>query len=109
MMDRTLFQLQRLSALVLAPLVLIHLGLILYAIRGGLSAEEILGRTSGSTIWAIYYYAFVVAVALHAPIGVRNVLREWTKVPAIMVDGFCAAMGFALLMLGIRAVWIVTT
>ena len=43
-MSARLFLLQRLSALVLAPLVLIHLGLILYAVGDGLSAGEILGR-----------------------------------------------------------------
>ena len=32
---------QRLSALIMAPLVLTHLGLMIYAVRGGLSAAEI--------------------------------------------------------------------
>ena len=108
MTDRALFRLQRLSALLLAPLVLVHLGLILWAIRDGLSASEILDRTSGSTPWALFYGAFVVAAAIHAPIGVRNVLRELTPIPRIVIDGFCAAMGFALLMMGLRAVWLVT-
>ena len=39
---------QRGSALVLAPLVLLHLGVILYAVSGGLTAAEILGRTRSS-------------------------------------------------------------
>ena len=43
-MEARLFLLQRLSAAVMAPLVLIHLGLILYAVEHGLSAEAILGR-----------------------------------------------------------------
>ena len=107
-MDRPLFILQRISALVLGPLVLVHLGLILYAIRGGLSAAEILGRTSGSTLWAVFYGAFVVAAAVHAPIGVRNVLSEWTPLRPILIDGFCAALAIALLILGLQAVWIVT-
>ena len=72
-----LFLAQRASALVLAPLVLIHLGLAIYAIHGGLTAAEILGRTQGSFGWSLFYGLFVVAASIHAPIGLRNVLREW--------------------------------
>ena len=64
-----LFLAQRASALVLAPLVLIHLGLAIYAIHGGLTAAEILGRTQGSLGWTLFYGLFVVAAAIHAPIG----------------------------------------
>ncbi|MEO1494028.1 MAG: succinate dehydrogenase [Pseudomonadota bacterium] len=107
-MEQHLFRLQRISALVLAPLVLVHVGVIYYAIRGGLSAEEILGRTSGSALWGYFYGTFVAMAALHAPIGVRNVLREWTPLPTLVVDIACLALGIALLILGLRAVWIVT-
>ena len=58
MLDRALFLLQRLTAMALAPLVLVHLGLILVASRDGLTAAEILGRTQGSTVWAVFYGAF---------------------------------------------------
>jgi fumarate reductase subunit C len=46
-------------------------------------------------------------VAVHAPIGVRNVLREWTGLARGVVDW--AALGFAalLLVVGLRAVWAV--
>jgi fumarate reductase subunit C len=106
-MERWLFVLQRLTALVLAPLVLVHLGLVLVAIRGGLTAAEILARTQGSAGWALFYGLFVVTVAVHAPIGVRNVLREWTGLARGVVDW--AALGFAalLLVVGLRAVWAV--
>ncbi len=107
-MDRRLFLAQRLSAMVLAPLVLTHLGVILYAIRGGLSAAEILGRTQGSTGWALFYGAFVLAVAVHAPIGLRTVLSEWTPLPRRAADALAITFGLALLALGLRAVWIVT-
>ena len=43
-----LFTLQRLSALAMAPFVLVHLGVILVAVRGGLTTAEILSRTQGS-------------------------------------------------------------
>lgn len=107
-MDRRLFLAQRLSAMVLAPLVLVHLGLIMYAIQGGLSATEILGRTKGSAAWAAFYGAFVLAVSVHAPIGLRNVLAEWTPLPRRAADALAIAAGLVLLVLGLRAVWIVT-
>ncbi len=106
-MERRLFVLQRLTALVLAPLVLVHLGLVLVAIRGGLTAAEILARTQGSVGWALFYGLFVVTVAVHAPIGVRNVLREWTGLPRGAVDLLALGFGVLLLGVGLRAVWAV--
>ena len=106
-MERRLFVLQRLTALVLAPLVLVHLGLVLVAIRGGLTAAEILARTQGSVGWALFYGLFVVVVAVHAPIGVRNVLREWTGLPRGAVDLLALGFGVLLLGVGLRAVWAV--
>ena len=43
---------QRISAVVLAVCVLVHLATAIYAIRSGLSAAEILSRTRGSVGWA---------------------------------------------------------
>ena len=106
-MERRLVLLQRLTAMALAPLVLAHLGLVLVAIRGGLTAGEILARTQGSVGWALFYGVFVVAVAVHAPIGVRNVLREWTGLPRRVVDVLSLGFGGLLLALGLRAVWAV--
>jgi len=106
-MERRLFLAQRLSAMVLAPLVLVHLGLVLVAVRGGLTAAEILGRTQGSLGWGIFYGLFVVAVAVHAPIGLRNILREMTPLPRGVVDGLVCGFGLVLLGLGARAVWAV--
>ena len=73
----TLWIAQRASAAVLALCVLVHLATILYAVRGGISAVEILGRTRGSTGWLGFYSRFVLACTVHAPIGLRTVLREW--------------------------------
>jgi fumarate reductase subunit C len=106
-MERRLFLAQRLSAMLLAPLVLVHLGLVLVAVRGGLTAAEILGRTQGSAGWALFYGVFVLAVAVHAPIGVRNVLREWTGLPRGTADLIALVFGLVLLVLGLRAVWAV--
>jgi len=104
MMERRLFILQRLSAMVLAPLVLIHLGLILYAVRDGLTAAEILGRTQGSLGWALFYGAFVLAAAVHAPLGLRNILREWTGAGLRLTNLLSLAFGLLLAGLGLRAV-----
>ena len=106
-MEARLFVLQRTSAMVLAPLVLAHLGLILYAVRGGLTAHEILGRTQGSVAWALFYGTFVLAASVHAPIGMRNILREWTGWRGASLDAAMLALGALLMAAGLRAVWAV--
>ncbi|WP_299394408.1 succinate dehydrogenase [Pelagibius sp.] len=104
MTERRLFVLQRLTALILAPLVLAHLGLILYAVRDGLTAQEILGRTQGSLGWALFYGAFVLAAAVHAPLGLRTILREWTAASPRLATLVSLAFGILLAALGLRAV-----
>lgn len=103
-----LFAAQRLTALVLAPLALVHLGLILYAVEAGLTAEAILGRTAGSGGWALFYGVFVVAAAVHGAIGLRTVAREWTRLPARAIDAGALIMALGLALLGWRGVWAVT-
>lgn len=102
--ERRLTGLQRLSALVLAPLVVAHLVLILIAVRDGLTAGEILGRTQGSVGWAMFYGVFVLAAAVHAPIGIRNILREWAGLPESLVNWVAVLFGLMLLGFGSRAV-----
>ena len=109
MLEARLYLLQRATALLLAPLVVVHLVVILLAVRGGLSAAEILARTQGSTVWAAFYGVFVIAVALHAPIGLRNLLGEWLCWRDGSRDLAVLVFGLALLGLGLRAVWGVTT
>jgi len=75
--DTLLWMLQRASAAVLALCVLVHLVTIIYAVQGGLSAAEILGRTRGNYGWAAFYSVFVLACAVHVPIGLRAVFAEW--------------------------------
>lgn len=102
-----MFVLQRASAMVLAPLVMVHLGLILYAVRGGLTADEILTRTHGSIGWGLFYTVFVLAASLHAPIGVRNVLKEWSRWRGGSLDAAMLILSLALAATGLRAVWAV--
>jgi fumarate reductase subunit C len=106
-MTALLFIAQRLTAFVLAAAVAVHLGTILYAVRGGLTAGEILARTHGNIGFAAFYALFVIAVAIHAPIGLRNVLREWTPWRGRSLDIVLALFAFVLLGLGLRAVFAV--
>jgi fumarate reductase subunit C len=98
---------QRGSALVLAPLVFLHLGVILYAVSGGLSAAEILGRTRSSALWPAAYALFVVAAAVHGAIGLRVVIREWTAWQGRSLDLSTLAFALLLLLLGLRAVQVI--
>ncbi|HVR52783.1 MAG TPA: succinate dehydrogenase [Pseudorhodoferax sp.] len=103
-MEARLFALQRLSAMALGPFVLVHLGLILYAVRGGLTAAEILSRTQGSWAWIGFYTLFVVSVAVHVPIGLRNILVEWLHLGRRTAGWLCLAFAAVLLAMGLRAV-----
>ncbi|MGN5476365.1 succinate dehydrogenase [Cupriavidus basilensis] len=103
-MEQRLFALQRLTAMVMAPFVLVHLGVILYAVRGGLTAAEILSRTQGSWIWIPFYSLFVLSVAVHVPIGLRNILIEWARLSRGGALVVCLLFGLVLLAMGLRAV-----
>lgn len=102
-----LYLAQRISAAIMAPLVLLHLGVMIYAIQGGLSAEEILSRTRGSLFWGATYGLFVLAVAVHAAIGMRNILREWSPISRRWLDGLSWGFALGLMLLGGRAVYAV--
>jgi len=75
--DTTVWLAQRASAVVLALCVPVHLATIIYAVRGGLSAGEIYERVHGNHEWLAFYLVFVLAVAVHAPIGLRAIAIEW--------------------------------
>lgn len=90
--------------MLLAPLILIHLGLILYAVQDGLSAAEILERTQGNVAWAAFYGIFVVAAAVHAPIGLRNLAKEWLAWRGDSLNLGAILFGLLLAGLGLRAV-----
>ena len=70
---------QRASAALLALCVVVHLATIIYAVQGGLTAAEILGRTRGNAVWLAFYSIFVLAVSVHAPIGLRSIFIEWLR------------------------------
>jgi fumarate reductase subunit C len=96
---------QRASAAVLALCVAVHLATMVYAIRGGLSAAEILSRTKGNAGWLVFYTVFVLAVTVHAPIGLRSVLDEWFGWRGTSRDIFLFGLAMLLAALGMRAVF----
>lgn len=103
-MNVRLYLWQRLTAALMVPLVLVHLAVIFYATRKGLSAADILARTRGSVAWALFYATFVAAVAVHASIGVRTVLIEWSQLNARTSGAIAFLFGLLLAALGLRAV-----
>ncbi len=95
---------QRVTAVVLAFCVLVHLATIIYAVRGGLTAAEILGRTRGSVAWAAFYVIFVMAVAVHGAIGLRAVAAEWLGFRGEAAEFVMTLVAFVLAVMGLRAV-----
>jgi fumarate reductase subunit C len=95
---------QRASAMVLAFCVIVHLITMIIAVQGGLTAAEILARTQGSIIWLLFYSLFVIAVAIHAPIGLRYIAKEHLK-GGTSIDVLVTLFALLLLAMGFRAVW----
>ena len=103
-----LWMAQRATAAALALCVVVHLATMIVVVKGGLTATEVLGRTRGSAAWAAFYGVFVLAVAIHAPIGLRTVAGEWLQWRGRAADACCVVIGVLLLTLGWRAVAAVT-
>jgi fumarate reductase subunit C len=99
----TLWLAQRVSAAVLGLCVPVHLATIVYAVRGGLSAQEILARTRDNHAWLVFYSIFVVAAAVHAPIGLRAVAIEWLGWRGRSRDLVLATFSLLLVWMGLRA------
>jgi fumarate reductase subunit C len=104
-MNVRLYIWQRANAALMVPLVLIHLAVIFYATRQQMTAADILSRTHGSIAWASYYGLFVAAVSIHASIGVRNVLAEWTPLAERHAGQLSIIFGIMLALLGAHAIF----
>jgi fumarate reductase subunit C len=98
---------QRATAGVLAVLVVVHLAIIIYAVRGGLTAAEILGRTRGSASFAAFYALFVIACAIHVPIGLSAIAREWLGWRERTADVGAVLFAALIVVAGLRAVYAV--
>jgi fumarate reductase subunit C len=98
-----LWVVQRVTAMVLAAAVLVHLVTIVTAVRGGLSAAEIIGRTQGSEAWLAFYVVFALAAGLHGAIGLRNIAAETIGLRGRAADLAWLAAGLLTAGFGIRA------
>lgn len=94
---------QRASAALLALCVLVHLITIIYAVRHGLSGATILDRTRGNVAGLTFYIVYVLAIAVHAPIGLRSLCQEWLNWRSASLNWFVAAVALALFVFGLRA------
>ena len=107
-MDRVgvrLWVVQRLTAMLLGVAVLVHLATIVLAVRGGLSAAEILGRVRGSAGWLGFYGVFALAAGLHGAIGLRAIAAEWLGWRGRGFDALWVGLGLASAAVGLRAAW----
>ena len=102
-----LYLLQRITAMIMAPLVILHLGVMIVAIQGGLDSAEILSRTQGSYFWGTSYGLFVLAVSIHAAIGIRVVLFEWGSLKGVLLNTITWLVFAVLISMGARAVYAV--
>lgn len=108
MMTTRLYLLQRATALLMAPLVLGHLLVMVYAVRGGITSREILDRTQDSLFWGLFYGLFVVAVSIHAAIGLRTIMHEHLGLKGAILNSLAIAAAAMLLGMGMKAVLAVT-
>jgi len=95
---------QRVTAVILAICVVVHLATMIYAVRGGLTAGEILGRTRGSIAWGTFYSVFVFAAAIHGAIGLRAIAAEWLRFRGAAAELTMTVVGLVLTLAGLRAV-----
>nr|WP_272870024.1 succinate dehydrogenase [Neoroseomonas oryzicola] len=96
---------QRVTAMILAVAVLVHLVTIIGAVRGGLSAAEILGRTRGNGAWFAFYAVFALSAGLHGAIGLRNMAAETIGLRGRGADIAWLAIGLVTAGFGIRAAY----
>ncbi|MDH3670490.1 MAG: succinate dehydrogenase [Gammaproteobacteria bacterium] len=97
---------QRATAAVLALAVIVHIATVVYAVRGGLSGVEIIERVQGNVGWLLFYIVFVFAAAIHAPLGLRTVLTEMTRLRGITLGVMLGLLGLMIAVLGWRAAFI---
>ena len=108
MLTLRLFMTQRITALIMAPLTFGHLAVMIYAVQGGLSVDEILARTQGSLAWFSFYGFFVVAASIHAAIGMHVIMFEWFGLKGNPLRLLSWGMFLLLFGLGGYSVWAVT-
>ena len=103
-LEARLWWAQRATAMFLAFFVAVHLATIIYAVRGGLSAAEVLARTQGNVAWGLFYTLFVLAASLHAAIGLRTIASEWLRWRGPSANAAAGLIALVLALAGLRAV-----
>ena len=103
-LEARLWWAQRVTAAFLAFFVTVHLATIIYAVRGGLTAAEVLARTHGNAAWGLFYTLFVFAAAIHGAIGLRTIAAEWLGWRGNSANASVALVALLLALLGLRAV-----
>jgi fumarate reductase subunit C len=98
-----LWVVQRVTAMLLGVAVVVHLVTIVVAMRGGLSAREILDRTQGNEAWLAFYVVFALAAGLHGAIGLRAIAAETLGIRGRGADLAWVAAGLLTAGFGIRA------
>jgi len=106
-LEAKLWYWQRVSAMALAFFVLVHLATMIYAVQGGLSAAEILGRTRGSWLFGGFYALFVLAAAVHASIGLAAIAEEWLGLEGRVARILSLAFALLIAFMGLRAAYAV--
>ena len=96
---------QRVTAMLLALAVTVHLVTIIFAVRGGLTGAEILGRLRGDAAWLSFYAVFALAAGLHGAIGLRNIAGESIGWRGRGFDLAWVTIGLLTALFGIRAAW----
>ncbi len=99
---------QHVSAMVLAICVAVHIVVIVYAMRNGLTGAEILSRTHGNWAFGIFYAVFVIACVVHVPAGLANILEEWVGLKVGAASAVAKLFGLVILVMGLQAVYAVT-
>jgi fumarate reductase subunit C len=102
------WRVQRISAMVLALCVTVHLVTMIVVAHGGLSAAAILARLHGNGVWGLFYAVFVLAAAAHVPIGLRRIAEEWLGWRGASVFALSMLIGLMLAVAGLRAVYALT-
>jgi fumarate reductase subunit C len=74
-------------------------------VRGGLSGAEVLARTHGSWSFGLFYAVFVVACAVHVPLGLARILRESVGWRESSINAFAGLFALLLLVMGLRSVY----
>ena len=96
MISANLYILQRLTALIMAPLVLGHLAVMIYAVQGGVSASEILGRTQEVRFGRFsMHFSFLLSLFMLQS-ECATVLFEWLKIRGSVLELLSWGLGLGL-------------